>query len=169
MFGGKIFPDGRRLLVSANEHGKKRRLYVYETPSGKPRAISPEGFPSYGRPISPDGRWVVAFRDWAEDLFLFSTEGSPSRTIPDTKALDPICWTADGKFLFAKESGSLPVRIVRIEVATGRREPWKELAPAETTGLISVNPILMTPDGRWYVYRYNRAALSDLYLVEGLK
>jgi hypothetical protein len=167
MFDGKIFPDGRRLLIGANEHGKKRRLYVYEIPSGKPRAISPEGFSSTA--ISPDGRWLVAFRDSAEDLFLFSTEGGPSRMIPDTKALRPICWTDDGKSLFALEVGSLPGRIVRIEVATGRREPWKELAPAGATGLIWVAPILVTPDGRSYVYGYFRAATSDLYLVEGLK
>jgi serine/threonine protein kinase len=169
IFDGKIFPDGRRLLITANEPGKKRRFYVYEISSGKPRAISPEGFQSTGRPISADGRWVVAIRDWAEDLFVFSTEGGPSRTIPDTKALDPICWTADGKFLLALERGSLPARVVRIEVATGRREPWKELAPAEATGLFGVNQIRITPDGRWYVYGYARAATSDVYLVEGVK
>ncbi len=169
MPGGSIFPDGRRLLIDAKERGKKRRLYVYEIPSGRPRAISPEGFRSLGRPISPDGRWVVAVRDSVEDLFLISTEGGPSRTIPDTKSLAPICWTADGESIFAFERGSLPARTVRIEVATGRRELWRELVPEGTSGLVTVNPILMTPDGLWYVYGYRRAAASDLYVVEGLK
>ena len=58
---------------------------------------------------------------------------------------------------------------MRIEVATGRREPWKDLAPSELAGVIQVVPVLMTPDGKWYVYGYGSAATSDLYLIEGLR
>ncbi len=166
---GWIFPDRKRLLVVANEPGKKGRLYVQDIPSGKPRAISPEGAGSAGRPISPDGRWVVAFRDWEEDLFLFPTEGGEARTIPDTNGLDPVCWSPDGESLFATEAGSIPARVVRIDVATGRREGWKALAPPELGGLSRVYPVHLTPDGRSYVYGYDRAATSDLYLLEGLK
>ena len=55
-----------------------------------------------------------------------------------------------------------------MEVATGRRERWKELRPADSAGVVSVGGIHVTPDGRYYVYTYPRD-LSDLYLVEGLK
>jgi hypothetical protein len=80
-----------------------------------------------------------------------------------------ICWSADGTSLFATETGSIPARVVRIDVATGRHERWKDLAPPELAGMIEVNPVHVTPDGRSYVYGYARAATSDLYLVEGLK
>jgi hypothetical protein len=58
---------------------------------------------------------------------------------------------------------------VRIDVSTGRREPWKSLAPSDLTGLVSVGPVLMTPDGRQYAYGYLRNPTSELYLVESLK
>jgi hypothetical protein len=58
---------------------------------------------------------------------------------------------------------------VRIAVATGRREPWKTLAPPELAGLIGIDVALMTPDGKWYAYGYSSAAMSDLYLIDGLK
>jgi Tol biopolymer transport system component len=165
----RIFPDAKRLLLAATEPGKKRRLYVQDIPSGKPRPISPEGFSASGRPVSPDGRWVAAYRELTEDLFLLPTSGGEPRTIPNTKNIDLICWSADGTSLFATESGSIPARVVRIDVATGRRERWKDLAPPELAGMIYVQPVHVTPDGRSYVYGYVRSATSDLYLVEGLK
>jgi Tol biopolymer transport system component len=167
--GAAFFPDGKHLLVGSTEPGKKRSLYVLDLPSGKPRAISSKGLGFGGRPVSPDGLWVVAYGEWTDDLFLLPTSGGEPRTVPGTKDLDLICWSADGKSLLAFETGSIPARVVRVEIATGRREPWKTLAPPELAGLIEISPVLTTPDGKWYAYGYSAAAISDLYLVEGLK
>ena len=59
---GFFFPDGKRLLLWANEPGHGTRFYVQEIDGGKSRPITPEGFggPFGGRAISPDGRMVVA-------------------------------------------------------------------------------------------------------------
>ncbi len=54
-----------------------------------------------------------------------------------------------------------------MELATGRREVWRELAPPDPAGVTFVQPIL-TRDARAYVYTYHRY-LSDLYLVSGLR
>jgi hypothetical protein len=54
----------------------------------------------------------------------------------------------------------------RIEVATGKREAWKELTPDDPEG--SATAIRLTPDGRYYAYTYRRDE-SDLFLVDGLK
>ena len=167
--GATVFPDGTRLLLQANEPGKTLRLYVQDLPSGKPRPITDKAYGFGGRPISPDGSWIAAYGDYSDDIFLLPAAGGVPRTIPNTKDLDLIRWTPDGMFLFAGVSGSIPARIVRIDVATGRREPWKELAPPELAGVIEVGPAWMTPDGKAYVYGYGRAATSDLYLIEGLR
>jgi hypothetical protein len=60
------------------------------------------------------------------------------------------------------------VRISRLDLSTGRREPWKELKPPDPVGVWGVMSILLTPDGQSYAYNYARM-LSDLYLVDGLK
>ncbi len=164
-----FFPDGKHLLVSATEPGKKPRLYVQDIPAGKPRAISSKAYGLGGNSVSPDGLWVAAYGEWTEDAFLLPVSGGEPRTVPGTKDIDLIRWSADGKYLFAVETGSIPARVVRIEVATGRREPWKTLAPPELAGLIGIDVVLMTPDGKWYAYGYSSAAMSDLYLIEGLK
>ena len=165
----ELFPDGRRVLMAANLAGGERRLYVQEIPAGKPGAISPPGFSWSGHPISADGKWVVGFRDWSEDLFLFSTEGAAARPIPNTKKLDPVRWSSDGRSLFVADSGTIPARIHRLDVQTGSRTLWRELAPPEALNVIRLNTPAMTPDGRVYAYSYSRAATSDLFVVEGLR
>ena len=167
--GAKFFPDGRRLLLAASEPGKRRRFFVQDLPSGKPRALSGEGFDTTGNPVSADGRWVVAYRDWEEDLSLFPTDGGSPHNIPDSKRLDPVGWSSDGKSVFAVETGSIPARVVRVDVASGRRALWRELGPPDRSGLVSINYVSMTPDEKSYVYGYSRAVTSDLYLVDGLK
>jgi hypothetical protein len=59
--------------------------------------------------------------------------------------------------------------VERIDLQTGKREPWLELAPPDRAGVsMACQTLDLTPNGRFYAYGYWRAQ-SDLYLVEGLK
>jgi hypothetical protein len=60
------------------------------------------------------------------------------------------------------------VKVYRLDVATGAKELWKELLPADAAGVTQVGTVVPTPDGRAYVYSYIRL-LSEMYVVEGLK
>jgi hypothetical protein len=75
--------------------------------------------------------------------------------------------SGDGRFVFVRE-GRVPTRLVRIELATGKRTPWKSLRPADPAGIVLIYNVLLTPDGEGYAYTYGRY-LQDLYLVEGLR
>jgi hypothetical protein len=76
-------------------------------------------------------------------------------------------WSEDGRFAYAWNIYELPFRVSRVELATGRREPWKTIMPQDPVGIWMAD-LLLTPDGKSYVYNCSRD-LSDLYLVEGLK
>ena len=80
----------------------------------------------------------------------------------------PVAWSADGKSLFIYNPGDLPAKVDRLNLSSGEREQWKTLMPADAAGVTDLGPILITPDGKYYVYEYGRT-LSDLYLVEGIK
>jgi hypothetical protein len=43
-----------------------------------------------------------------------------------------------------------------------------QLSPPDPAGVLEISPVLMSADGRAYVYSYRRA-LDELYLVEGLR
>ena len=64
--------------------------------------------------------------------------------------------------------GVLPRRVYRLDPATGHKEFWKEFSPSDTAGLDGVSGLRVTPDGKAYVYAYQRL-LSVLYLVDGLR
>jgi hypothetical protein len=69
-------------------------------------------------------------------------------------------------------AGTFPTRIHRIDLSNGQWALWKELMPADPAAVIDVNDIvgrvLVTPDGRQYVYSYIRW-LGEIEVLEGLK
>jgi Tol biopolymer transport system component len=161
-------PDGKQLLMTANESGHGSRLFLWDLSGGKPRAISPEGYRSFSRTVSPDGK-LVAARGPDQRLYLYPIAGGEPSAIPGLTADDtPTAWSVDGRFLYVDRRRELPARVYRLEVATGRKEIWKELMPFDAAGVTAISPPLVTPDGKSYAYGYIRM-LSDLYLVEGLK
>jgi hypothetical protein len=162
------FPDGRRILLRAIEKGHGARLYASDLEGGKPRPVTPEGIDFYGVCIAPDGASVTGMGS-DRMAFLYSTGGASSpRPIPGLSRGDvPIRFTADGSSLFVTRLEEVPARVFRVNLSTGRRDLWKELAPADRAGVSAVR-VRMTADGKSYAYSYARH-LDDLFLVEGLK
>ncbi len=169
--GDAVFlDDARQVLIFANGPGSQPTgdFYLQEFPSGQPRKVAP-GYASIGHPVSPDGRRIVALgKDWNADLVVIPVDGGEPRTIPQSNTVDPIRWSSDGRSIFAMEIGTVPAKVVKVDVETGRRELWKELGPADISGVVQIAPILLTPDARAYVYSYSLASTSDLYVVNGL-
>ena len=168
---GVFLEDGRRILFFGAETAATGTgaFYMQEIPAGKPQKVA-AGYGFTGRPVSPDGKQILGFgADWKIDLQVIPVGGGEPRAIPNTNTVDPIRWSPDGKSILAFEIGSLPLRIVRVDVATGRREPWKEVGPADLSGVIAIDTILIAPDEKSYVYGYSSSVNSDLYIVAGLK
>jgi dipeptidyl aminopeptidase/acylaminoacyl peptidase len=165
-----FFPDGRRLLLTGSEPGQPPRAYVQDVEGGAPRPVSPVGtrFALASRPITPDGCCAV-LRDTDGTQRLFAIAGGAPRAIAGLEpGEEPIRWAADGRRLFVYRPGELPARVWIVDTQTGRREPWLDVQPADGAGVLAVNPVQLTADGRGYAYGYRRV-LSDLYVVSGLR
>ncbi len=162
------FPDGKRFVFSGNESGKGVRLYVQDISGGKPKAISPEGVDAQSFAVSPDGQLVVGLGP-DQKGYLFSPAGSDARIVNGLEPGDiPINWSEDSHSIYLYRSGEVPAKVYQLELATGKKTVWKQIAPLDPTGVSTIGPILMTPDGKTYVYGFHRT-LGDLYLVEGLR
>ena len=159
------FPDGRRLLVEARSGGRPARLYVRDLAAGPPRPVTVEGFGF--RAMSPDGTHV-AVGDRNGGVALLSVADGSLRPVTGLRPGEEILnFDSTGKGLFVARR-EFPVRIERLDVASGTRSFWKEIALSDPTGLDHVRGVELTPDGACYCYTFMRS-LSRLYVVEGLR
>ena len=163
------FADGRRVLLNGREAGRQMRVYVQDTAGGPARAVTPEGITAPAPVlVSPDGRqFVAADADGAR--VLYPVEGGEPRPVPGLAADDVLArWGADGRALYVYTRGVWPIKISRLDLSTGARTPFKEVAPADPSGILDAPRLFLTPGGDAYVY-FLRRLLCDLYVVEGLK
>jgi hypothetical protein len=168
-YSGAWLPDGTGFLFQASRPGHGIQVFLQSLSGGAPRAVSPEGGQvAYGNVISPDGK-QLALVGADGKMALIPLGGGERRILSETNSNDtPLQWSADGRFLFVQRLGERPAPVNRLDLVTGKREAWKELLPADSSGVLDVGPILISPDGQSYAYGFRRA-LSDLYLVTGLK
>ena len=163
-------PTGRRVVFSGFDGQDVERVYVQDADGGPPRAVTKDdvGLPRIGRPVSPDGRRVVALG--ADGLpALYPLAGGDPVALPGFGENDvPLCWTPDGRELWVARYDETPPRIERVEVASGRARPWNRPLRSAPSGLQGDYRILVTPDGESYAYTFGRR-VSDLYLTSPLK
>jgi Tol biopolymer transport system component len=166
VFGATFLPDGKQIVLTGSEAGHGPRLYLRDFAGGKPRAFTPEGYTGVGV-VSPDGKWVVV-RGPDRKRYLYSLAGGEPTPIPGVDPEDGVAqFSADGRFVYVSRNAEVPAKVYRVELATGKRELWRTLMPADGAGVSNLSP-LPTPDGSAYIYAYIRT-LSDLFLVDGVK
>jgi Tol biopolymer transport system component len=162
------FPDAKRFVFSGNEPGRGVRLYVQDVSGGKPKAISPEGVDANAFAVSPDGQLVAGIGP-DQKGYVYPSAGGDPRIVNGMEPGDlPIGWNQDGRSIYLYRTGEVPAKIYQLELSTAKKTVWKQIVPVDPTGVSTIGPILITPDGKTYVYGFHRT-LADLYLVEGLK
>lgn len=107
----------------------------------------------------PAGRGIVFSAAW---------DGAPRPLLGYEQGDVVADWSGDGRYLFVFKRDQIPAPVVRIEISTGRRDPLCDLAPPDTTGVLGINSILLTPDGATSASSHARG-LETLYSVKGLK
>ena len=158
----------------AEDAQHKRRVWMQDLSSGKPLAATPPGVG--GITLSGDGRFFCAARAVDGDWYLFSTEATEAHKVVGLlPGEEPTQWTTDGKLLYVRTADELRpgesaiiARVYRVDPRTGRRELWKEIPPANTSGAEAIGTIFFSADGKTCVYTRHRYT-SELFLVEGLK
>ena len=159
-------PDGRSVLVVGNEVGKASRCYTQDLSGGLPRPVTPEG--TTNGTVSPDGLQVL-YSGTGERYFIQRIGGGTPQAVPGLTADDQVIrWSADGRSAFLLRGASLPFRLERLDLASGRRELLREIAPADRAGVLQGVMAAVTDDTRSYAYQYSRMT-SQLFVVEGVR
>jgi hypothetical protein len=157
--------DGSAILFTGAEQNGPPRAYLVDTKSRTSRPITPLG--TSDAIISPDGHYVIA-RDSSSQFQVFSVTGEEAPQPVKGLGRDevPIQWDTTNRKLYVWDR-RLPAKIHLLDIKTGIRALWLDIAPVEMSGLM-YGEVLITPDGKSYGYRYRRV-LTDLFLAEGLR
>jgi Tol biopolymer transport system component len=161
-----FFPDGKRVLACGGEAGQASRCYVQDLAGGAPHAATPPGT-NHGL-VSPDGNSILVQE--ADGKFsIYPVAGGAAKAVPGTVPEDDIVhWSADGRSVLIHRTGEVPARVERLDLSTGKRVLFKELAPPSRAGVLSVMHVAFSDDERWYGYGYHRV-LCRLSSVTGVK
>ncbi|MGB8012097.1 MAG: hypothetical protein WCF68_10820 [Terriglobales bacterium] len=157
------FRDGKNVLINGNEPGKGTRFYVQALGGSAARPVTPEGTRD-GR-LSPDGKLVLA-RGPDGKYSQYPIAGGEPQPVPELTDADILAqWSTDGRSVLVYRRAEIPCRIERVDLATGRRTLFKEIAPADRTGLLSMREIFITDDQRSYAYT-GYYQVSSLFVSE---
>jgi Tol biopolymer transport system component len=165
----KFFPDGRRILFAGSEPGRGIRLFTLDLAGGKPIAISPEGVTIINQdPFSPDGKSIAAIGP-DRRFAIYPVEPGEPRPVPGLEPDDfVIRWSGDGRSLYVSNATLQPVTVQLVDIQTGKRTLWRDFHAPDPAGVFAIQPFLISPDGRSYVYSYRRL-LDELYTVTGVR
>ncbi len=162
-------PDGKRLICAGRRGSEDTRGYTLDAVTGTARAFGDPGTTWHyftALPLSPDGRYVV-LQD--KDLVLrrYPVDGGPPVAIPGLEPGDtPLGWSDDGGALYVTGAG-FPIPILKVSLATGRREPWLTITPNDAAGM-RYSTLAITPNGKYWALS-TATLLTNLFVVEGLR
>ncbi len=160
------FPDGKSVLVVGNEAGKASRCYAQDVLGGPPRPVTPEA--TTKGIVSPDGLQIL-YSKTGGTWFIQPVERGTARTMPGLTTDDQVIrWSADGRSLYLFRPSYVPFRLERLDLASGRRDLIREVAPADRTGVFRISGAALTDDTKSYAYGYDRMR-SQLFMVEGAR
>ena len=169
--GASFFPDGRRIVIAANEPGQAARLYVRDFPVGQVRPISAENISVghlQGYPVSPDGRWVAALGADQRIVLLPTGDGAARVLTGPAPGLSPIRWLSNGQALLVARLDEMPLHVQRLDLTSGRLQPVCQIALGDPAGIQGFPSVRCAADGRTYAYSYGRV-LSELYRIPRLR
>lgn len=158
-----LLRDGKTIWFSGNQPSRPQCIWEVAVSGGKPRPLTLEGVSGW---VTDDGASVVSYREgkyWIRPI----ASGEP-RTVDGLLEGEMVAaWTAEGKPLFVYLFRQCPAKIYRLDPKTRRREFFREIGPADPTGVFSVSS-LMTPEGKAYACVVSQW-LSELHMIEGLR
>jgi len=168
---GRFALDGRAVVASGQRESGEPQVFLRELDGSAPtRQISRHGsrISLFGIAVSPRGdRVAIPEQDGA--IRVYPLDGSAPTVVPGTTPRDePLGWTADGEALYVIDPQTMPLRIDRLDLATGERRLWKSVALADPAGVSRVAPVFISADGETIAASFIRS-LDEIYLATGLR
>jgi WD40 repeat protein len=153
--------NSRQIVYEAQTGQGDWNVYTQLVTSGPPVLLRTRGRKAFPV-LSPDGT-TAALREEHGGISLYRVGRQPLALKAVTESEYAIRFTSNGKSLLVAEPTGREVVLTLVDLASGRREPWKRV-PSEAR---SYQLFVVTPDLKYYAYPYPKYS-SVLYVVENL-
>lgn len=164
--GACWLPDSKMFIYPGTNSNGEQRIYLQDVNGGALRPITPVGLSGNVR-CSADGKKIAVSNP--RQTWIVPLDGAPPTVVRGVQRNEfVISWALDGRSLLVTIPLQRPSKLIRFDIATGKRRVVKEFAPADVAGVEDVGPITVTPDLRYYTYSYSQH-LNDIYAIEGLR
>jgi Tol biopolymer transport system component len=160
----RVFPDGTRVLAGGSLAGGKLGLFTQSLDGSKPQPMNSSTYLILPT-ISPDGKRIAGL-DAQRRLVILPVEGGEPKVIPLGFSPWPLRWSGSGTSILVQNPNSVSGAVFRVDLSTGRYELWKQLSPADLSGVTQVSPAVISRDEKSYAYSFRRD-LSELFIVDG--
>jgi len=103
--GSRWFPDGRRILIEAEQPGLPSKIFIIPAAGGKPEPVLVEEGTEVAPSLSPDGQIVAFGRSAAFDppskvaVYLYDLRTRALSELPGSKGLAGASWSPDGRYI----------------------------------------------------------------------
>lgn len=159
--------DGRFLVVSASEPGKRIRLYRLDLETGDSGPVTPEGV-GFLLAVNASGTAVTS-QDLDGKLKLFPLEGGAPTEIPGLlPGEDLLAWLPGDASYLAARRNDIPLHVFQVDVPGGARRLHTEIGPVNRGGLRGVWPITFSRDGSAVAYNVS-LLFSELFVADDLR
>jgi hypothetical protein len=165
--GARFMADSHHIIFSGRDQQGNLRSYLQDIDGGEPKPITEEGFSGA----------ILALDE--KKLFVAGPGGKRYLYDMATHSKEEVAWSPRVDFIlrFADATSAYvahrdpdhpeSMEIQKLDLKSGRRTTLRAIR-TEATGLVSLGPVSITPDGSSYAYSSLRT-FSDLFVVDGLK
>jgi hypothetical protein len=160
-------PDGKRALALATDSGGALGLWVVALEATTAPLLIADSIMIRNCAISPDGMRAAVLAPDGRLRILSTNERGRAVDVPvQEQRLAPLHWSRDGQWLFVQHLDTvLPATVSRVHAVTGAIQPWKQIQPADGSGVNSVTGIVIAADEKHYAYSARRVR-STLFAAE---
>ncbi|HWP44490.1 MAG TPA: LpqB family beta-propeller domain-containing protein [Blastocatellia bacterium] len=145
-------PDSRRIVYTSNREGTPH-LYLYDFTTNTETQLTRGGLEDSMPSFSPDGRYVVFYRD-ARELRVLEMESRQERLLasghfgrPPLHPDRPIAWSPDSRWIVFMSSGEKAFTNAHVVPVAGG-----EVRPISFLANVFNNTVSWSPDGKFILF-----------------
>jgi Tol biopolymer transport system component/tRNA A-37 threonylcarbamoyl transferase component Bud32 len=160
-------PGAKEFVFLGHEGVGPPHAYRVSIDGGSARPLTNQAGAHFWNRVSLDGKYLIdgpgKGNNWQSKWELVELATGQARPAALLDGDQPASWDQDNKHIFVAHEGDGESTVFRVDAFSGERKVWKQIQPADPSGLNLISFFQVTPSGSAYSYGAGRM-ISSLYV-----